>query len=156
MFDIYGRKTPLIVAAEYNLHDVMDELLKHKASVSHTDRWGNTPLHYAADKGYLRCVTLLLLNHSPLDVVNRRRLTPLMRAAMKGHEETARQLLDSHATLSSQLNENKESALTLGCRSVRRSYRVYELNRLSPTLKSYSGKLFFLRKRSSLLHMSPY
>ncbi|KAL5961132.1 Ankyrin repeat domain-containing protein 17, partial [Taenia solium] len=117
MFEIYGRKTPLIVAAENNFHDVMFELLKHKASVSHTDRWGNTPLHYAADKGYLRCVMLLLLNHSPLDVVNRRRFTPLMRAALKGHDETARQLLDSHATMSPLLNENKESVLTLGCKS---------------------------------------
>ncbi|KAL5102610.1 Ankyrin repeat and KH domain-containing protein mask [Taenia crassiceps] len=91
MFEVFGRKTALIVAAENNFHEVMHELLEHKASVSQTD--------------------------SPLDVVNRRRFTPLMRAALKGHDETARQPLDSHATLGPQLNENKESALTLGCKS---------------------------------------
>ncbi|EUB54122.1 Ankyrin repeat and KH domain-containing protein [Echinococcus granulosus] len=40
-----------------------------------------------------------------------------MRAVMKGRTEIVRHLLDSNAILSSQLNENKESALTLGCGS---------------------------------------
>ncbi|CDS36051.1 ankyrin domain repeat containing protein [Echinococcus multilocularis] len=117
MYEKYGRKTPLILAAEFGCYEVMNDLLEHRASICQTDRWGNTPLHCAAAGGHLNCVKFLLQHHSPLEVVNHRKCTPLMRAAIKGRTEIVRHLLDNNAIVSSQLNENKESALTLGCGS---------------------------------------
>ncbi|VDM24105.1 unnamed protein product [Hydatigera taeniaeformis] len=152
VYEVFGRKTPLIVAAENNCHEVMHELLKHKVSVGHADRWGNTALHYAAGKGYLRCVILLLLHHSPVDVFNRRLHTPLMRAAMKGHEEVVRHLLNNHATFTSQLNEKKETALTLGCRSGNVEVVQLLLDRASP-LEDRSAELYYgLREAVALSH----
>ncbi|CDS39571.1 ankyrin domain repeat containing protein [Echinococcus multilocularis] len=117
MYEVRGRKTPLIVAAEHGYYEVMYDLLEHKASVSQTDGWGNTPLHSAAAAGHLDCVMLLLLRHSPLELANRSQRTPLMVAAMEGHTEVVRHLLGCNAILSPQLNGNKESALTLACKS---------------------------------------
>ncbi|EUB55277.1 Ankyrin repeat and KH domain-containing protein [Echinococcus granulosus] len=66
--------------------------------------------------GHLNCVKFLL-QHSPSEVVNHRQCTPPMRATMKGRTEIVRHLFDNNAIVSSQLNANKESALTLGCGS---------------------------------------
>jgi len=56
-----------------------------------------TPLHYAADRGHLECVKLLIDNGASLDAHNRQGATPLAFASARGHIDCARVLLAAGA-----------------------------------------------------------
>ncbi|CDS37799.1 ankyrin domain repeat containing protein [Echinococcus multilocularis] len=105
--------TPLIEAAKEGFEQVMEVLLKYRASVEQTTAAGYTALHYAAANGHLTCVKLLLRHGSPLEEQNENGHTPLMEATSNGHIEVARCLIEHGANINTHSTEFKESALTL-------------------------------------------
>jgi hypothetical protein len=58
---------------------------------------GNSPLHYATERGNLKTVRLLLAHRARVDLVDDWGNTPLARAAVYGHLDIGRALLDAHA-----------------------------------------------------------
>ena len=61
--------------------------------VGATDKLGNTPLHYAADRNQVEMAKLLLDLGAAADPVNRNGMTPLMIAAGRGDLEIVTALL---------------------------------------------------------------
>lgn len=53
-------KTPLMYAVLHNNPSIIRLLIECKCDVNITDRSGNTALHYAAQKGFVYCVTAIL------------------------------------------------------------------------------------------------
>ena len=72
----------------------MAALIKRDADVNKT---GWTPLHYAASKGHLAIMELLLENHAYIDAESPNGTTPLMMAAQYGTTPAVKLLLDAGA-----------------------------------------------------------
>jgi ankyrin repeat protein len=79
------------------------KLIERGAAVNKT---GWTPLHYAATKGHLEVMRLLLQEHAFVDAESPNRTTPLMMAARYGTLEAVQLLLEEGAvpTLKNQQN----------------------------------------------------
>nr|CDS19753.1 Ankyrin repeat domain containing protein [Echinococcus granulosus] len=104
---------PLIKAAMCGSDRAMHVILNHGASVTATDTWGNTALHWAAVAGNMNCVYLLLQHGIFKDTFNRLRKTPLMQAVSYEHIDVVRYLIVQGASTTPELNDYDESALTL-------------------------------------------
>jgi ankyrin repeat protein len=61
------------------------------------NKTGWTPLHYAATKGSISIIKLLLENHAYIDAESPNKSTPLMMAAMYGTFESVKLLVDEGA-----------------------------------------------------------
>ncbi|MCO5614651.1 hypothetical protein L7F22_068935 [Adiantum nelumboides] len=55
----YDKRTALHVAAFFNRLSVAENLIRHKAPINATDRWGNSPLADAETEGHLEMAELL-------------------------------------------------------------------------------------------------
>ncbi len=87
-------ETPLMLAAITNQLDWAKKLIERGADVNQK---GWTPLHYAATKGNIEIMRLLIENHAYLDAESPNGTTPLMMAAMYGNSQTVKLLLESGA-----------------------------------------------------------
>ena len=87
-------ETPLMYLAVIGQTRRADGLIKRGAEVN---RLGWTPLHYAASKGHLDTVKLLLANAAMVNAPSPDGTSPLMMAAYDGSEEVARALLNAGA-----------------------------------------------------------
>jgi ankyrin repeat protein len=74
-------ESPLMIAALKDQRDLSAALIQRDADVNKT---GWTPLHYAASRGNLAIMSLLLDNHAYIDAESPNGTTPLMMAAMYG------------------------------------------------------------------------
>jgi len=87
-------ETPLMLAALNGDEKVINALIALDAEVNKT---GWTPLHYAASKGQLKAIEILLDNSAYIDAESPNQTTPLMMAAGYGTAEAVRLLLESGA-----------------------------------------------------------
>lgn len=87
-------ESPLMMAAIKGELDMAAALIKRDADVNKT---GWTPLHYAATKGHLAIMSLLLDNHAYIDAESPNGTTPLMMAAQYGTALAVKLLLDAGA-----------------------------------------------------------
>lgn len=85
-----------ILTAPAEIDDIED-LMEDGADVNVKDHQGDTPLHYAADKGYTDIALLLLDNGADVNAVNDWGIAPLFRAAVAGHVEIAGMLVGKGA-----------------------------------------------------------
>ncbi len=87
-------ESPLMLAVFNGDLDLADQMIKKGADVNKT---GWTPLHYAATKGHLPLISLLIENHAYIDAESPNGSTPLMMASMYGSAEAVKLLLDEGA-----------------------------------------------------------
>jgi ankyrin repeat protein len=88
------RETPLMLAAITNQLDWTKKLIDKGADVN---QQGWTPLHYAATKGNIEIMRLLIENHAYLDAASPNGTTPLMMAAHYGTPMATKLLLEEGA-----------------------------------------------------------
>lgn len=101
-----GQATALICAAEEQFEEIVELLLKNKASVNAKDQWEWTPLHRAQVKKENERVTRILLNYkAEVDARCGKQRTPLHWAAEWGNTLTVPILLAHKADI-----EAKDSA----------------------------------------------
>lgn len=87
-------ESPLMIAALEGKMDMCTQLIAKGADVNKT---GWTPLHYAATRGHLDVMRLLLENFAYIDAASPNGSTPLMMAAQYGTEDAVKLLLDEGA-----------------------------------------------------------
>ncbi len=87
-------ESPLMLAAINGLTDVCKQLIAADADVN---KPGWTPLHYAATKGHLDIMNLLLDHNSYIDSESPNGTTPLMMAAQYGTPQAVKLLLNAGA-----------------------------------------------------------
>lgn len=87
-------ESPLMMAAFKGLLEISQKLIARDADVNKT---GWTPLHYAATRGHLEIITLLLDSHAYIDAESPNGSTPLMMAAHYGTPEAVKLLLKAGA-----------------------------------------------------------
>ena len=88
------RETPLMLAVITNQLDWTKKLIDKGADVNQP---GWTPLHYAATKGDIEIMRLLIENHAYLDAESPNGTTPLMMAAHYGTPMATKLLLEEGA-----------------------------------------------------------
>ncbi|MEO5795274.1 MAG: ankyrin repeat domain-containing protein [Rhodoferax sp.] len=87
-------ESPLMIAALEGQLDICTQLIAKNADVNKT---GWTPLHYAASRGHLDVIRLLLDNYAFIDAASPNGTTPLMMAAQYGSDDAVKLLLDEGA-----------------------------------------------------------
>ena len=87
-------ESPLMLASLQGLTELCAQLIEKGADVN---KPGWAPLHYAATKGHLAVMSLLLENHAYIDAASPNGSTPLMMAALYGTPAAVRLLLDAGA-----------------------------------------------------------
>jgi len=87
-------ESPLMIAALNGSSDLAQVLITKGADVNKT---GWAPLHYAATRGHLQMITLLLDNYAYIDAASPNGTTPLMMAAFYGTPQSVKLLLDAGA-----------------------------------------------------------
>jgi ankyrin repeat protein len=87
-------ESALMLAALTDQQDLAEKLIKKGADVNKT---GWTPLHYAATKGHVAIISLLLEQHAYIDAESPNGTTPLMMAAMYGTAAAVKLLLQEGA-----------------------------------------------------------
>lgn len=87
-------ESPLMLAALAGNERLCRMLIEKDADVN---KPGWTPLHYAATKGHLAVMTMLLDNHAYIDAASPNSTTPLMMAAHYGTPQAVKLLLEAGA-----------------------------------------------------------
>ena len=87
-------ESPLMLAAMAGMVEVCKRLIALDADVNKT---GWAPLHYAASRGQIPMIDLLLEHHAYIDAESPNRTTPLMMAAGYGSVQSTRILLRAGA-----------------------------------------------------------
>ena len=87
-------ESPLMIAALAGLTDLSQKLIAKGADVN---KPGWTPLHYAATRGHVQIISLLLDNYAYIDASSPNGSTPLMMAAFYGTPSAVKQLLEAGA-----------------------------------------------------------
>lgn len=115
-------KSAIFWAAEENSVEVLKLLLGHVQKsdsscvddlVNQMDRFENTPLHIAAEKGFKHVVELLLDTGADVDACNDEELTPLHLASMNGRKKVAMLLLNKKPSIINDEDESGNTALHL-------------------------------------------
>ncbi len=79
--------------------EAVKEVLANSADVNAINEYGQTALHWAADKGFTDIVQLLLENGANANAVGFCHQTPLHDAARRGYIDIARLLLENNANI---------------------------------------------------------
>uniref|UniRef100_T1ILR7 Ion transport domain-containing protein n=1 Tax=Strigamia maritima TaxID=126957 RepID=T1ILR7_STRMM len=109
-------KSAVYWAAEENHLESLVILLqepKAKELLARPDRFGNTPLHVAAMKGYLSVVQYLLDQDAQIDHKNEDEQTPLHFAAKHGKTKVVRELLKRKQPIVNDEDEDSNTAMHL-------------------------------------------
>ncbi len=114
-------ETPLMLAAFHNQLEVCEVLIEREADVN---RKGWTPLHYAATKGNIAIMRLLLEENAYIDAESPNGTTPLMMAAYYGSPLSVKLLLEEGADPNLR-NHGKASALDLALSAERAQSAAY-------------------------------
>jgi ankyrin repeat protein len=73
--------------------------LKYRANINFKDRFGNTPLVWASERGHTKVAEILIEAGSDIDIQNRNGFTPLMRAVEAGQTEMVEYLIEKGSDL---------------------------------------------------------
>ncbi|XP_067653296.1 ankyrin repeat domain-containing protein 50-like [Haliotis asinina] len=96
-----SNRTPVMVAAYEGHKDVVELLVKHRADMSLTTRFGNNILYLACEQGYSDIVKYLLsLKCVDINIRGWNQRTPVTVAAYKGHKKVVELLVKHGADLS--------------------------------------------------------
>lgn len=96
---------------------IAETLLKNGADVGVRNRFiEKTALHWAADKGFLGCVKLLLKKKADVNTTNYLHVTPLHVAISKGHIKIVEILLESGANIQA-VDNDEWNCLHYACRA---------------------------------------
>ena len=87
-------ESPLMLASLNGLLDVAKQLIDRGADVN---KPGWAPLHYAATKGHVALIDLLLEHHAYIDAASPNGSTPLMMASLYGTASAVKLLLEAGA-----------------------------------------------------------
>ena len=87
-------ESPLMIASFKGYKDLVRKLIARDAAVNKT---GWTPLHYAATKGNVEIIEILLDENAYIDAESPNKTTPLMMAAMYGSLPAVKALLQAGA-----------------------------------------------------------
>ena len=87
-------ESPLMIAALNGTTDLAQQLIAKGADVNKT---GWAPLHYAATRGHLQMISLLLDKYAYIDAASPNGTTPLMMAAFYGTPPAVKLLLEAGA-----------------------------------------------------------
>ncbi|XP_071505517.1 LOW QUALITY PROTEIN: transient receptor potential cation channel subfamily A member 1 homolog [Diadema antillarum] len=107
-------KTAVFWAAEENQPEALQALLSHrmaKKMLEVSDRYDNTPLHVAAEHGYLRIVKILLDNGADSEWKNEEEEAPIHLAAKNGHTLTVMEFVKHNESLIHDEDENSDTPL---------------------------------------------
>ena len=85
-------------AAEGDINEVK-YILSKGSDVESKDKWGNTPLHYAAFNGHFEIVEMLLEHGAQIEFKGNGNATPLNLACQKGHLRVVEHLINKGANL---------------------------------------------------------
>lgn len=88
----------------------LELLIKKGASLTQLDGGGNTPIHLAAEKGFVDAVRLFLNYSVTPNLSDKTGCTPLYRATFRGNLETVELLLNHGADITAR-NDTGETAL---------------------------------------------
>ncbi|PSN29663.1 hypothetical protein C0J52_28092 [Blattella germanica] len=86
-------ETPLLKAIKRGNEEIAIKLLKLGSNPNSEDKYGNTVMHFAAEKNFANTVDLLLILECNFDSLNKEGVTPLLMAVMRRNEEIAMKLL---------------------------------------------------------------
>lgn len=86
------QRTPLHVAAQYGLHEIVGDLLARGAQIDARERDGRTPLHFAAMEGRTAIVEQLIASGALVAATDKFQATPLYYAVRHRHADTQRVL----------------------------------------------------------------
>lgn len=92
-----GRLNGVMMAAQNNYWETLDELLRRKAKLDVQTGSGETAIMFAAVGGSVNATKLLIAAGANLNLRNNIGLTALMLASSRGHIEVVRLLLDAKA-----------------------------------------------------------
>lgn len=112
-------RTAIYWAAQENAIEVVKVLLneititKCQYLIEQTDRYDNTPLHIAAEKGFKNVVQMLIDHHADVECSNDEDLTPLHLAAINGNKKVAIALLNKQQNIINDEDESGNTALHL-------------------------------------------
>src|ERR1700748_1528989 len=99
-----------IIACENGNRKIAELLLAGKeADVKYTDERGRTALHYAAHRGYLDIVKILMEEGADIDYEDHQGETPLYFACLQKQKQTALFLLEKGANMS--INDTSGNSL---------------------------------------------
>ena len=87
-------ESPLMLASLQGLLDISKQLIARGADVN---KPGWAPLHYAATRGHVEVMNLLLENHAYIDAASPNGSTPLMMASLYGTPSAVKLLLEAGA-----------------------------------------------------------
>jgi ankyrin repeat protein len=90
--------TPLFAAAHGGSVQLVEALVKHGASIEHTNRLGETPLFVAVGSGNAATSGALIAAGANVNAVDRRAQTPLFRAAIRGFSPVVLALMQAGAS----------------------------------------------------------
>ena len=93
------RNEQLLEAIKSNNISQLTRLINAGINVNVTNKYGLTPLHLAAYKGYEKIFQLLVKAEADVNVTNEFGLTPLYYAAMYGHADIVEALFNAGANL---------------------------------------------------------
>lgn len=114
-------ETPLMLAAFHNYRALCEVLIERQAAVN---RKGWSPLHYAATKGNIGIMRLLLDENAYIDAESSNGTTPLMMAAYYGSPLSVKLLLEEGADPTLR-NQAGASALDLALTAERQQSVMY-------------------------------
>ena len=120
-FENSAGETPLMLAAFQNHRALCEVLIERQAAVN---RKGWTPLHYAATKGNIGIMRLLLEENAYIDAESSNGTTPLMMAAYYGSPLSVKLLLEEGADPNLR-NQGNASALDLALAAERHQSAMY-------------------------------
>lgn len=87
------QETPVHVAAENNISQAINLLIKHKADINAVSLGGLTPLHYATGERAYEAIELLIDNGADVNFLNDALVSPLCEAALLGDTKSIRLLI---------------------------------------------------------------